>query len=264
MQSRALLPALLVLAATAVPIGAQGFAYAPGTAQYHASVVTKMTRDIGGRRMEDEITQSQRLTVGLVAGAGDTLRIGVTVDSASVATSTAGPQDVSPLVGLRVDGRISRLGDYYSSALVGREIGPTGALVANELARFLPRLRADIRQGLAWTDTTSERIDMLGIPVERRIITRSVVAGDTTIAGVRAWRIERTATVAFTGNGSMNGQQVRLEGGSNAEGVIVVSRAGRYLGSQQRDSVTTNFTIPATGAHVAMTQTQTATVTKVD
>lgn len=262
MPLRAILPVLVVLAA--VPAGAQGFHYAPGTAQYHATVVTKMTRDIAGQVTEDEITQSQRLTVGLTAGAGDTLRIAVTVDSASVASRTAGVQDVRPLVGLRVDGRISRLGDYYSSALVGREIGPTGALVASELARFLPRLRADIRPGLAWTDTTSERIDMLGIPVERRIITRSVVAGDTTLAGVRAWRIDRMSTVAFTGGGSMNGQQVRLEGGSDAKGVIVVSRAGQYLGSEQRDSVTTNFTIPATGARIEMTQAQTARVTKVD
>lgn len=265
MQFRASVPALAALAvAAAVPAGAQDFSYAPGTSQYHASVVTRMTRDIGGRRSEDEITQSQRLTVGLTAGTGDTLRIGVTVDSASVASRAAGPQDVSPLVGLRIDGRISRLGDYYSSALVGPGIGPTGTLVANELARFLPRMRRDLRRGLAWTDTTSERIDMLGIPVERRIITRSVVTRDTTLAGVRAWRIDRSSTVSFTGNGSMNGQQVRLEGGSNAEGVIVVSRAGRYLGSEQRDSVTTNFTIPATGAQVAMTQTQTATVAIVE
>lgn len=264
MQFRAFVPAVLVIAAASVPAGAQGFGYAPGTAQYHASVVTKMTREIAGRRMEDEITQSQRLTVGLAAGAGDTLRIGVTVDSASVVMKSAGPQDVSPLVGLRVDGRISRLGDFYSSTLAGRGIGPTGTLVANELARFLPRLRSDIRVGLAWTDTTSERIDMLGIPVERRIITRSVVGGDTTLAGVRAWRIDRSSTVAFTGNGTMNGQEVRLAGGSNAQGVIVVSRSGRYLGSEQRDTVTTSFTIPATGAQVAMTQTQTSTISKVD
>ena len=137
-------------------------------------------------------------------------------------------------------------------------------VVANELARFLPRMRRDLRLGLTWTDTTNEQIDMLGIPVERRIITRSLVSRDTVLAGVRGWRIDRSSAVVFTGRGSMNGQQVRLEGGSNAEGVIVVSRAGRYLGSEQRDSVTTNFTIPATGAQVAMTQTQTATVRKVD
>ncbi|MBA3890943.1 MAG: hypothetical protein H0X64_10465, partial [Gemmatimonadaceae bacterium] len=99
MLSRAIVPILLVLGTASLPLGAQEFRYTPGTAQYRASVVTKMTRDIGGQRMEDEITQLQRLTVGLFADAGDTLRIGVTVDSAAVATRSAGPQDVSPLVG---------------------------------------------------------------------------------------------------------------------------------------------------------------------
>ena len=49
-----------------------------------------------------------------------------------------------------------------------------------------------------------------------------------------------------------------------ADGVIIVSRGGRFLASEQRDSVTTNFTIPSTGAQVAMTQNQTIVVRKVD
>lgn len=255
MQFRSPALAALALGIAVLPGGAQEFRYAAGTARYEASVVTKMTREMGGRRLDDEITQSQRLTVGLTPTGGDTLRIGVTLDSASVRT-LGGPQDVTPLVGLKVDGRISALGDVYSSAIVGRDIGPTGTMVANELARFLPRMRRDLRTGLAWSDTTSEELDMLGVPVQRRVITQSTVTGDTTVSGARGWKIDRKSTVSFTGTGTVSGQQVRLEGTSNAEGLIVMSRGGRYLGSAQTDSSTTNFVIAATGMQVAMKQSQ--------
>lgn len=262
MQSRP--PALIALAvALALPAsaaGAQEFRYSPGTARYDASVVTHMTREMGGQRTDEEIMQSQRLTIGLTRAGGDTLAIGVTVDSAAVATRTGGVQDVSPLVGLKVDGRISTTGDLYSSALVGRDIGPTGSLVASELARFLPKLRRDLHTGLTWTDTTAEEMDMLGVPVSRRSITTSTVTGDTTVAGRRGWKIDRRSSVNFTGSGSMSGQQIRLEGSSTSEGVIVVSRAGRYLASEQTDSSTTKFTMPSTGAEIAMRQEQRTSV----
>lgn len=258
MQSRpsALIALALALALPAGAAGAQEFRYTPGTARYDATVVTRMTREMGGQRTDDEITQSQRLTIGLAPAGVDTLAIGVTLDSAAVATRTGGVQDVSPLVGLKVEGRISAVGDLYSSALVGRDIGPTGSLVASELARFLPRLRRDLSTGLTWTDTTTEEMDMLGVPVSRRAITTSTVTGDTTVAGRRSWKIDRKSSVNFSGSGSMSGQEIRLAGSSISDGFIVVSRAGRYLASEQTDSSTTNFTMPSTGAEIAMRQEQ--------
>lgn len=263
MQVRSPLPVALALALAAPPLGAQAFRYAPGTATYTASVVTKMSREMAGQRMEDEITQNQRLTVDLRAAMGDTLRIGVTVDSAAVATRSSGPQDVSPLIGLRIDGRISSLGRVYSSAVAGPDIGPTGTLVANELAKFLPKLRGDLRTGLAWTDTTAESMDMLGVPVQRRVITSSQVRGDTTIAGARGWKIDRRSVVSFSGTGTLSGQPIQLTGSSTADGIVVVSRAGRYLASEQTDSVTTRFAVPSRGMEIGMTQSQVTRVAMV-
>src|SRR5687768_17459425 len=117
MQVRASLATVTGLVLLALPLRAQQqFRYAPGSARYDAEVVTQMTREMGGQRMEEEISQRQRLTVDLAAAPGDTLRIGVTIDTAAVTTRSAGAQDVSPLLGLRIDGRISRLGALYTSA----------------------------------------------------------------------------------------------------------------------------------------------------
>lgn len=260
MQFRLSASVALGLAVAALPLGAQHFRYTPGSARYEASVVTRMAREMGGQRVDDEITQSQRLTVELRPAAGDTLRIGITVDSATVATRSGGPQDVSPLIGLQVAGRISPLGVLYSSEVVGRDIGPTGAMVASELARFLPKLRSDLRAGLTWTDTVAESIDMLGIPVERRVITTSQVTGDTAVVGGRGWKINRRSAVNFSGGGTMTGQKIQLSGSSTADGVVIVSRAGRYLASYQTDSTSTKFSMPATGMEVGMTQAQTTRV----
>lgn len=240
-----------------LPLGAQGFRYAPGTSTYDAAVVTKMTREIGGQRIDSEITQEQRLTVAVSEASRDTLRIGVTIDTAAV-RSEAGPENVAQLIGLKVEGRISPVGEVYSSALTNGNLGPAGTVIASELAKILPRMRRDLRVGLAWTDTIAEEVDMLGLPIQRRTIMTSRVVGDTTVAGERGWRVDRKADVRFSGQGQLQGQQFTLTGASTAEGRIVVGRSGRYLASTQTDSVRTNFT--SSGTEFSITQTQKTTV----
>lgn len=250
-------PVALALAAAGLPLGAQGFRYAPGTATYDASVVTSMVREMGGQRMDDQVTQRQRLTVSLARAAADTMQIGVTIDTASVVSRT-GPQDVSQLIGLKVAGTVSPLGQVYSSRLASGNLGAAGDMVAAELAKILPRMRSDLRVGLAWTDTIAEQVEMLGLPIERRTIMKSKVVGDTTVAGERGWRVDRSAEVTFSGKGTVQGQAFTLQGTSMADGLIVVGRTGRYLASTQTDSVKTDFT--AQGTSFTVTQTQKTTV----
>lgn len=241
------------LAAATLPLGAQEFRYAPGTSTYDAAVETTMIREIGGQKLETAISQQQRLTVSVSEAAGDTLRIGVTIDTAAV-QAEGGPQDVRQLIGLQVEGRISPVGEVYSSSLKNGEIGPAGTVIASELAKILPRMRRDLRVGLAWTDTIAEQVDMLGLPIQRRTIMTSRVVGDTTVAGARGWRIDRNAEVTFSGAGHLQGQQFTLTGSSTASGHIVVARSGRYLGSMQTDSVRTRFS--SSGTEFSITQTQ--------
>lgn len=253
MKFRILFAAAVSLAFLPSTLEAQGFRYAPGDATYEASVVTRMTREMNGQRMEDEVTQRQRLRVSLRERTPDTLQIGITLDTASV-VARSGPQDVSQLIGLEVEGQISPLGQVYSSEVVTGNLGLVGPMIAGELVKLLPRVRSDLRQGLTWTDTTTERVNMLGVPIERRTITVSTVAGDTAVAGERAWRIDRTADVSFTGTGTLQGQQLTLDGSSVARGHILVGRSGRYLGSVQTDSVTTNFSSGAMAFSIRQTQ----------
>jgi len=249
--------------ATTAPLGAQDFGYAPGTARYSAQVVTKMTQAVGGHKVEDEITQRQQLTIVVGSRAGDTLSLGVTIDSATVVSLRAGSQDASQLTGLRVAGAISRVGQVYDRSIVGRDLGPAGAVVAAEFASFLPRVRRDLRIGLTWSDTTSEQVDMLGIPVARTTIVRSAVIGDTLALGERSWRVDRRATVTFAGKGTVSGQAITMTGESSSAGHLVLARSGKYIGSDLTDSVRTTFTVPATGMQISMTQEQRTRVARI-
>lgn len=262
MPSRAVLMSAVLALVTAVPAGAQVFRYAPDEAAFRATVETRVTREMGGQRMEDEITQQQRFRVSLRPQGADTLQIGITLDSASVVARTSGPQDTRALIGLKVEGLVSPLGAVYSSKLVHGDLGLAGPLIAGELVKLLPRMRGDLRAGLTWTDTTTEQVEMFGIPISRRTITVSKVEGDTAIAGQRAWRVNRTADVSFKGEGSVQGQAITLTGTSAASGHILVGHAGKYFGSSQRDSVTTNFRSAA--MNISVTQTQQTRVSRAD
>jgi len=257
MQYRMLAPVALMLLVTD-PVDAQGFGYAPGDARYQATVVTTMSRELGGQRMEDEVTQRQQFTVSLKSVGRDTLRIGLTLDSASVVSRTEGPQDVSQIVGLSVEGHLSPVGEVYSSRLTRGDLGPASGMIAAELARFLPIVRNDLRAGMAWTDTTTENVEMLGVPIRRRVVTTSTVAGDTMVAGQPTWRIDRTSRVSFAGEGSIQGQALTLEGSSTTDGRIFLTRAGRFLGSTQTDSSTTK--VSSGDVSFSVNQTQRANV----
>lgn len=246
--------AFAVTLVASVAEGQGAFRYQPGDAVYDAVVETKMINEIGGQRQEDEVTQRQRLRVSLREQAGDTMQIGITLDSASVVSTTSGAGDVSQLIGLQVEGQLSPLGHVYSSRLVKGNLGMAGPMVAGELAKLLPRMRGDLRPGLTWTDTTSEEVEMFGIPIKRQTVTTSTVEGDTAVAGERAWQVSRKAAVSFTGGGTVQGQSVTLQGSSTGTGQILVAHTGRYLGSTTTDSATTNFSAGAMAFTVAQTQ----------
>lgn len=258
MSFRVVLPAVFAITLLASIAEGQGtFRYQPGDAVYTATVETKMINEMGGQRQEDEVTQRQRLRVSLRQQAGDTMQIGITLDSASVVSTSSGAGDVRALIGLQVEGHLSPLGEVYSSRLVKGNLGIAGPMVAGELAKLLPRMRGDLRPGLTWTDTTSEAVEMLGIPIKRQTITTSTVEGDTAVAGERAWRVNRTAAVSFTGGGTVQGQSVTLQGSSTGTGRILIARTGRYLGSTTTDSAKTNFNAGAMAFTVEQTQTTT-------
>ena len=260
------LRSLSVLASAAILVGgtaeAQQFQYVPGTSHYRLKAVNRLTQEAQGQKLEQEVTSEQRLTVVLGRQSRDTLNFAMTLDSANVET-TAGPSpDLSAIIGVKVTGALSPFGAIYlTRPPQGGDTTMTGPL-ADEMSRFLPRLRPGLTIGTTWTDTTLGKVTQTGISLDRKVISTSKVVADTTFQGERAWRIERATQATFAGTGTMQGQPLTMEGNSKGSDNIFVARSGIYLGGLMNNAATIKVTMVGNGLEIGITQNQNTTVTR--
>lgn len=258
-----LLAVCSTLALATTTAGAQRFEYAPGTSQYRLTAVNKLTQEAQGQKVEQDVTSEQRLTVVLGRQSRDTLRFTMTLDSARVQTSAGPAPDLSALLGLRVTGALSPVGLLYARQ------GPEGpgaemtAPIADEMSRFLPRLRSALAVGATWTDTSSGKVEQMGVSLDRTVITTSKVVGDTTYQGERAWRIERTTEARFAGSGTSQGQPLTMEGTSKGSDSFYVARSGTYLGGLMTNMANIKVILVPSGMEVGLTQNQRTTIARV-
>jgi hypothetical protein len=263
MTLRSLSAALVATIAVAGPLGAQQFQYAPGTSQYRLTAVNKVTQEAQGQKVEQEVTSEQKLTVVLGRQGRDTLSFAMTLDSAKVQTSAGPAPDVSSIIGLKVTGALSPIGVIYvTKAPEGPGSEITGA-IADEMSRFLPRLRPALAIGTTWTDTTTGKVSQMSMSLDRTVITTSKVVGDTTYLGERAWRIDRTSQTTFAGTGTSQGQPLTLQGTAKGADNLFVARTGTYLGGLMTNAATIKVTLVANGMEIGLTQSQNTTITRV-
>jgi hypothetical protein len=264
MKLRSLSPAVAAAALLAsAQVGAQQFQYAPGTSQYRLTAVNKLTQEAQGQKVEQEVKSEQKLTVVLGRQSRDTLSFAMTLDSAKVQTSAGPAPDLTSLIGLKVSGALSPFGVIYvTKPPEGPASEMTGPL-ADEMSRFLPRLRPALAIGTTWTDTTSGKVNQMGISLDRTVISTSKVVGDTTYEGERAWRIERETKTTFAGTGTSQGQPLTMEGTSNGSDNLFIARNGVYLGGLMNNAARIKVTLVANGMEVGLTQNQNTTITRV-
>ena len=245
----------LFLAAPIVagPLGAQGLEYAAGTNKYRVSTTTKGTQTSPGGSQSFEVGIKEQVTVNTMRHAKDTVMATMTLDSIAL-TSTGGPvPDASKLVGARWVSLVSPTGKFYSTQAPAVTDPQLGQIVEG-VARFLPNYRGSLAQGSTWSDTTTGKVNQGGMEVDRTSISNFKVAGDTTIAGEKAVKIERVTSVKAGGMGSMQGTPVTMETTGNSNGALYVSPKGVYLGSQSTDDVNVKITIISQNAEISIKQ----------
>ena len=246
--------ALLVAAPLAAALHAQGVEYAAGTTKYRISTTTKGSQSgPSGASTAFEVGIQEQITVNLMKHARDTVMATFTLDS--IAIKSAGPiPDVSKLVGAQWVSLVSPTGKFYSAKAATVSVDPQLTQILEGLKTFLPSYRGGIATGSTWSDTTSGKVSQQGMDLDRVSVSTFKVAGDTTIGGQKALRVERVTTVKAAGSGTMQGTPVMMETTGTSNGAFVLAPKGVYLGGSSTDDVSVKITILAQNAEFNIKQ----------
>src|SRR5438128_4170448 len=114
-----------------------------------------------------------------------------------------------------------------------------------------------------WSDTTTGKLKQGTMDVERKVVANYKVVGDTTVGGEKSWKIARDAVTSLSGSGMNQGQQMSMEGTSNANGTLLVSQKGTFLGGESEDHATVKIVLAANGMEVGVTTVANTKIEKV-
>lgn len=236
--------------------------YAPTSGRYRIEEVTKQSQEQMGQTMGFTATKNQvvRLTV---TQSGTALSLSMTTDSATAtATAPAPTPDVSGLIGATITGGMGADGHIVSSTVTDKAGSPADAATALAMRSFLPRLKVGATRGTSWADTTSTKGNQNGAEVSTVGIVTYTLAGDTTVAGVRGWKLTSTATGTIDGAGNSQGADFTIKGTMTAQGVMVIGAGGVFLGGTNTTDIKMTVDVPMASMQIPITQQTVKTYTR--
>lgn len=229
---------------TSVAFAQSAATYAPGKLRYHVTTVSTRAQPLGGGRAPFDFTTTTNEWIALEVApqSGDTLKVAMTVDSIRItSTLDAPPPDISVLQGAKFTGTMSPRGRIYSLTPVAASTDGKLGATATALKRFLLPLPArTLAPGASWADTIVEHPKVGTINITSSSVTTYKVAGDTTVSGQHAWRIDRYTTIAQLGKGTEGGQPLEISSSGTVTGMQFFTDKGVLLGGQstQRTDLT--------------------------
>ena len=254
---------LLTVALPAVAM-AQAFEYAPGTSQYRITRVEKGTQEMMGQKQSGETSVSQTVTITLARPSKDTLAAAMVLDSISASTSMGQSPNLSHLLGVKVQTRMSPNGAaVYSVDAPSEEQVPLASQLSAAMRNFLPKMRGPLAKGSTWADTTTGVVKQYGIDVTRKVVSAYTVVGDTSVTGESAWKVVKTDSVTMNGNGIGQMGSMTVEGSSGSTSRLVVTSKGAYLGADAEEAGSVRIVISANGAEIGISSTTTTKVQRV-
>ena len=258
LKSAALTLALLAAGASAVGAQSATTTYVPGTHRYRVTREAKSSQEMMGQTQSGTVSTFEEFTLDLRPGGRDSMRFTVTIDSAAHRTDLPTPGAPPERKGRKVSGVMSTSGVFHQFDKDATETEEFSSAYRN----FLPKLPAGgVKAGMAWTDTVRAPFSQGGIEGTTISTIASRVLGDTTLAGQKAWRIERTGTLSMSGTGHQSGADLILSGSGTANGVSYVAVGGTYLGATSTQELSMNIEVPAASMTIPIKQT---TVTKIE
>jgi hypothetical protein len=138
------------------------------------------------------------------------------------------------------------------------------ASVADQLVHLLPRIRVALAAGATWTDTVNATTSQGGLELKRQVISKYTVAGDTTLGGKTAWKINRASTSATSGSGNIQGQNASMDGTSTGTGVVLLTHDGTFLGGAGQEDVKAKLTLTDAGVSYDIATSAKTTIDRVN
>src|SRR6266576_2186032 len=230
------------------PSGQPGLRLGPSVLRYiaHQSLHAEQQLQPGQTQVIERGTRLF-LTATIVGPADSSgYRLTFTVDSIALDSGTTLPPniDLTAARGLVYDGRLSSAGVARITLLSDSTRSAAFVQLLGLLRTFYPRLpREGLVPGAEWTDTTAAD-DRAVIDVTRRSVNRSRVATWEDHGGIRALRLDVTASYTLSGKGTQANQPVEVSGAGIETTRHFVAADGRYLGAEDTDSSTLSVTFP--------------------
>jgi hypothetical protein len=254
----------ILAAVLAAPLGAQSPlpAYMPQQAQYRVKVSSHSVQVAMGQTQEAETTVNQLVTVA-IAKEGAGLALTMTLDSITqTSTAPVPPLDVSEAIGITLKGGIAPDGHVATSVVTDKTGSPSKLPMAENMRSFLPRLKVGATVGATWADTSNTTRPQGGGTVTTMVITTYTFAGDTTVAGVKHWKINTAAVGTVNGTGNQSGADFTIKGNLTGDGTVVVGTGGALVGSASTNNATLTVDVPMANMQIPITQKETRTITR--
>ena len=256
--------AIAALSIVVAPVAAQNTlgAYAPVAAKYHITSKGKTSQVMMGQAQEFETSSNQLLSLA-VAKAGDALSLTMTLDSATVTSGApTGAPDMSSAIGMKFIGAMALDGKVSSSQVLDKSGVVSTSDFASNLRSILPRLRIGATKGTVWVDSFT----VLGKQGDADLTSQSVVnytlAGDTMVAGTKAWKVVGVSATKINGKGSRMGSDYTIDGDVKGTMTAVVSTAGILLGQVSESDTNLSVNVPAAQMTIPIVQHGTVQVDK--
>jgi hypothetical protein len=256
--------ALLSMAVIATPAVAQTALgpYAPASARYRITASTKTSQNMMGQVQEFETSASQLLSLS-VAKAGDALTLTMTLDSATITTTSPEPApDLSEAIGMKFTGSMAVDGKVASSEVTDKTGAPSKSPLAGNLRSILPRLKLGATSGATWVDSSTIVTKQNDAEVTAATAVTFTLAGDTTVAGVKAWKIVGASAGKLSGTGNRMGTDYTLTGDVKGISTSLVSMTGMLLGVTVDSDTNLTATVESAGMTIPIVQKTTTKIEK--
>lgn len=254
--------ALIAMALMAAPVAAQTSLgpYAPMAAKYRITSSTRTSQTMMGQAQEFESRTNQLASLS-VEKAGESLVLSMVLDSAT-ATTTApdGGPDLSDAIGLKLVGRMAPDGKVASSEVTDRSGAPSKSPIAGNMRSILPRLQLGASPGARWVDSNTSVTKQDDSEVTSTTMVAYTLAGDTTVAGARAWKILGASTGKLSGAGNRMGADYTIAGDVQGNSMSLVSLSGVLLAITSDDVTNITVTVASAGMTIPILQKTTTTV----